>query len=43
MKKLLSKILLSKMLWVKELQVEQRRWWVEVVDEIVVLESMSFC
>ena len=37
-KKLLSKILRSKMLWVKELLVEQHRWWVEVVDEIVVLE-----
>ena len=39
-KKLLSKILLLKMLWVEELLVEQCRWWVEVIDEIVVLEEM---
>ena len=38
MKKLLSKILLSTMVWVEELLVEQQRWLVEVVDEIVVLE-----
>ena len=37
-KKLLSRILLLKMLWVEELLVEQHRWWAEVVDEIVVLE-----
>ena len=42
MKKLLLKILLSKMLWVRELQVEQRHWWAEVVDEIIVLESTCF-
>ena len=37
-KKLLAKILLSKMLWIEELLVEQHRWRVEVADEIVVLE-----
>ena len=37
-KKVLSKILLSKLLWVEQLLVEQHRWWAEVADEIVVPE-----
>ena len=39
-KKLLSTILLLKMLWVEGLLVEQYRWQVEVVDEFAVLEWM---
>ena len=42
MTKLLLKILLLKMLWARELQVEQHRWWAEVADEIVVLEETCF-
>ena len=41
-KKLLLKILLSKLLWIQELLVEQHRWWAEVADEIVALEEMCF-